>query len=114
MTKVALISMVAAAAISIPAIAAPSNTQFEQCKSKLIKAQKLNILYQFDIERQRPKIVVGPTFFQLPIDAKEGFADTLNCFLVGGEQGTYIPFNLLHWQTGKRVARYSSGKLEME
>lgn len=59
------------------------------------------------------EVVVGPTFFEVPIDAKEGFVETLNCFLLAGKQGECVNFNVLHWQTGKAVGRYSYCRFKM-
>jgi len=91
------------------------DSRFEDCKSKLIKAQELEVLYDLDWKLPKePKVVVGPTFFNLPFDAKENFALTVNCFLMAGDDGKFIDFNLLHWQTNKRVGRFARGKLKMD
>lgn len=57
-------------------------------------------------------MVVGATFITMPIDAKEGFADTVNCFLMAGESGKYINFDVLHWQTGKAIGRFKNGPIQ--
>ncbi|WP_242342704.1 hypothetical protein [Anaeromyxobacter terrae] len=49
----------------------------------------------------------------MPIDAKEGFAETVNCFLMAGSTN-HINFDILHWQTGKVIGRYSWGSFEMK
>lgn len=71
--------------LSVEAYAdAASEKRFEECRSKLIQAQKLEVLYDMDWKSPKePKVVAGPTFFQMPIDAKEGFTETVNCFTLG-------------------------------
>ena len=91
------------------------NKRFEACKAKLIKAQKIDLLYDlaWDVPKE-PRVLVGPTFFTIPIDAKKGFVETVNCFLVGGEQDKYVNFDVLDWRTGKAVGRYSNGQFIMK
>lgn len=103
--------------LSAPSFSAPSKNdkQFEACKHKLQSAQKLKVLYAFDWKPPKaPYVVAGPTFFDMPIDAKEGFAETVSCFLTAGDKSTLESFDILDWRTGKKVARFSSGKLRME
>ena len=90
-----------------------ANKRFEGCREKLKKAQQLEALYDLEWKRAMPKVVVGPTFYSIPIDAKQGLADTVNCFLMAGKSN-YIDFDVLDWQTGKRVAEYSRGKPKMD
>ena len=91
---------------------AKENKRFEQCRAKLKKAQKLGLLYDVTID-PLPRVVVGPTFYTIPLDAKQGFAETVNCFLMTG-QDKYINFDLLDYQTGHVVAEYSYGKLSVK
>jgi hypothetical protein len=85
-----------------------SDTQFEECRSKLKKLQQLDVLYDLDWKApHEPRVVVGPTFFNLPIDAKEQFAKTVNCFLMAGDTSDCLNFDVLHWRTGKAVGRFS-------
>ncbi len=94
---------------------AADNTRFEGCRNKLIQAQKLDLLHDLDWKPPKePKVVVGPTFFTIPIDAKQNFINTINCFLVAGEDGKFINFNILEWRNGKRIGKYSYGKLKMD
>ncbi|MEM5296935.1 hypothetical protein VSR82_21715 [Burkholderia sp. JPY481] len=94
---------------------AASDKQFEVCRSKLKQAQKLEMLYDLDWKPPRePKVVAGPTFSKVGIDAKEGFAETVNCFLMAGQSGKYVNFDVLDWRTGKSVGRYSNGVLRMK
>lgn len=113
-----LLNIVAAAAIaalSCGSAAGQTNDQrFEQCKTKLVKAQKLGVLHAFDWKPPaEPHVVVGATFLDLPIDAKEGFAETVNCFLMAGETGKCTNFDVLHWQTGKAIGRFKNCRFRM-
>lgn len=96
------------------ATAGETDKKFEACRAKLKQAQKLDVLYNLDWEKGRePLVVVGPTFFKIPFDAKEGFAKTVNCFLMVGKD-QYINFDLLDYKTNKVVAEYRYGKLRMK
>jgi hypothetical protein len=90
----------------------PEDKRFEQCRAKLKKAQKLEVLYDLKID-PLPRVVIGPTFYSIPLDAKQGFADTVNCFLMTGKD-EYINFDLLDYRTGHIVAQYSAGQLRVE
>jgi hypothetical protein len=94
--------------------ASVSDKYFEGCREKLIRAQKLQVLYDMSWKLPaEPRIVAGPTFFQMPIDAKEGFAETVNCFLMAGQKEKFINFDVHDWRTGKPVGRFSFGKFKM-
>lgn len=85
----------------------------EECRKKLVKAQQLKVLHDMDWKLPKePKVVAGPTFFDIPIDAKEGFVETANCYLVGGGNEC-VSFNVTHWKTGKTVGRFSNCKFQM-
>lgn len=108
-----LIAIVAGLLLSSPTYA-KNDKQFEICRKKLITAQKLGVLHALDWKPPKaPYIVAGPTFFSMPIDAKEGFAETLNCFFSVGDSGQCLDLNILHWQTGKVAARWSWCKLKV-
>lgn len=98
-----------------PAVKAAETKRFETCRAKLKKAQELEMLYdlKWNDPSIEPRVVAGPTFFQVPIDAKEGFAQTVNCFLTAGEKGTYLNFDVLDWRTGNKIGRFSYGKFSM-
>ena len=88
---------------------------FKNCRQKLRRAQTLDVLYDLNWSLpDEPRVLVGPTFFDMPIDAKEGFARTLNCFLMAGDETKLVNFDLRDWRTGKRVGRWSYGKLKMD
>lgn len=89
------------------------NARFDECRAKLVKAQKLEVLYAFDWKPPKaPYVVAGATFMSMPIDAKEGFAETVNCFLMAGDSGC-INFDVLHWQTGKAIGRFKNCRFSM-
>lgn len=94
---------------------AASDSRFETCRQKLIQTQRLEVLYDLDWKLpEEPKVVVGPTFFRMPIDAKESFADNVNCFLMTGATGKCVSLNILHWQTGKAAGRFSNSRFNMK
>jgi hypothetical protein len=59
------------------------------------------------------KLTVGPAFFAVPIDTQQEFARTVNCFFVKGA-GRGVPFDLIHWQTGKKVASWNGDRLDAD
>jgi hypothetical protein len=87
---------------------------FEACREKLKRAQRLNVLTDLDWKPPRePKVVVGPTFFTMPFDAKDGFVQTVNCFLNAGG-AKFVNFDLLDSINHKVVGRYEYGRLTMK
>ena len=102
-------------AAAAPQPSPPSNTEarFEDCRAKLKKAQQLDLLYNLDFKGGEPLVVVGPTFYTVPFDTKQNFADTINCFLMTGE-AKYINFDLRDYRTNEVVAVYRFGKLKMK
>lgn len=88
--------------------------EFEKCRTKLKSAQQLGILHALDWQKGKlPHVVAGRTYYQMPYDAKEGFADALNCFLTGGATPkTCISFEIKHWQTGKPTEAYKNCRLK--
>lgn len=94
---------------------AAQDAAFEVCKKKLQLANELGVLYAFDWKPpQEPYVVAGSTFFDMAIDGKQGFAETVNCFLMAGDDSHMMNFDILHWQTGRPVAEFSYGKLKMK
>jgi hypothetical protein len=90
------------------AVAQPNATRQQQCGAKLEQAQRLDMVQRVD----RGRIVVGPTWFRVGFDAKEGFAETVSCFLVQGDPKMCANFDLIDWSTGKPVARYENCRLK--
>jgi hypothetical protein len=92
-----------------------TDKRFEACKASLLKAQQIDVLNNLDWRPPRePQVVVGATFYIMPFDAKKGFVDIVNCFLVSGKSDKHMSFDLLDWQTGKRVGRYVDGRLNIQ
>lgn len=86
-------------------------TRFDECKQKLVEAQKLDLL--FDLAWNPPKpphVVVGHTYFRLRSDAREGFAQTVNCFLMAGRGDRYINFPIKD-QRNNVVGKWENGRL---
>lgn len=92
---------------------AANEARFNQCRSKLVMAQKLGLLEGLDYKNTPPSVTVGKTFYNLPFDAKTGFIEEVNCFLNQGDP-TYINFNIIDWRTGKKIGQYSWGKLKLD
>lgn len=111
--RFALTAMASALLLFTRGSLAADDKRAEECRKKLVKAQQLKVLYDMDWKLPKePKVVAGPTFFDMPIDGKEGFVETANCYLVGGEDKC-INFNVTHWKTGKPVGRFSNCKFKM-
>jgi hypothetical protein len=91
---------------------AEENRRFEMCRANLKKAKRLDLLYDLKMD-PLPRVVVGPTFYKIPLDAKQGFADTVNCFVTAGKD-EYVNFDLLDYRSGHVVAEYSYGRLSVK
>lgn len=95
-------------------IAQATGNRLEECRAKLKQSQKLEVLHDLDWQPPaEPKVVVGRIFYKIPIDAKQGFAATVNCFLLAGETDKLINFDVLDWQSGKAVGRFHNGRFVM-
>lgn len=104
-----LTTLLLGASISINGYA--NDQQFEKCRSKLIQAQKLGVLQDLSWNgKSSPRVIVGPTFSRMRIDGKEGFAETVNCFLMAGDTKSFINFDVLDGFTGKPIGSYSYGR----
>lgn len=100
--------------VAIAAIPMHAADRFETCKAKLVKAQKLGVLRDLKWKgTAEPTVVVGPTFLDMAFDGKEGFAETVNCFLVTGDPKKFVNFDVVEWRNGTTVGRFSYGKLKM-
>jgi hypothetical protein len=97
----------------VAADAKAAQQQYETCKTYLEKAKELDVLYDMTARGASIKVLVGPTFFTVPIDTKQKFAATVNCVLVKGTGGG-MSFDLLHWQTGKKVASWNGYRLDVD
>ena len=95
-------------------VVAKDEARFEGCRDKLKSAQQLDLLSNMTFDKGIPKIWVGPTWYQLPIDAKEGFAETAACFFLAGDADKAIAFDIFDGQSGKKIARWQHTRLEVE
>jgi len=96
-----------------PAEKVEENQRFEECRGKLKKAQQLDLLHDLKLDGGLPTVVVGPTFYTIPFETKQAFADTVNCFVTAG-QHKVTSFDLLDSMTHRTVAHYSFGTLEVK
>lgn len=87
-----------------------NDVKLEQCRAKLKQAQKLEVLYDLKWNGPSLHVVAGPTYYRMPFDAKEGFADTVNCFVNVGKDAC-LTFDIKHWRTGKATDQYHRCKL---
>ena len=86
------------------------------CKANLTAAQKLGVLHDLDWKPpSEPYVVAGPTFMPMAIKDKKAFILSVNCFLTAGigETDQYLSFDVLDWQTGKPIGRFSWGDFAM-
>jgi hypothetical protein len=56
-----------------------------------------------------PKVVVSPTFSQLPFETKQAFTEPVNCFFMGGEQ-RYINFDVVEYLNHRAVDEWTYGR----
>jgi len=114
--KILIVTIASCTTISAQAdtrLTPQTEKRFQQCRKKLVSAQQLGVLNDMKWDSPKePYIVAGATFFSMPIDAKEGFAETVNCFLNSGTDGC-INFNIRSYLTGKPVGRFASCKFSM-
>ena len=85
---------------------------YEICKEKLKQAKELDVLSDLNAKGSSIKVTVGPAFFTVPNDTQQEFARTVNCFFVkGADRG--VSFDLMHWQTGKKIASWNGDRLDV-
>lgn len=100
---------------AISSAASADEAKFQECRGKLIKAQQIDLLYDMKWDKGKlPYVVVGPTFFTIPFDAKEGFAKTLSCFLTAGNTSECMTFDLLDYRTNNSVATFRNCTLKVK
>ena len=86
---------------------------YEICKEKLKQAKELDVLSDLNVKGSSIEVTVGPAFFTVPTDTQQEFARTVNCFFVKGvDRG--VSFDLMHWQTGKKVASWNGDRLDVD
>lgn len=86
---------------------------YEICKEKLKQAKELDVLSDLNTKGSSIKVTVGRAFFTVPIDTQQEFARTVNCFFVKGARRG-VAFDLIDWQTGKKVASWNGDRLEVD
>ena len=86
---------------------------YDICKGKLEQAKELDVLSDLNAKGSSIKVTVGPAFFTVPIDIQQEFARTVNCFFVKGA-GRGVSVDLIHWQTGKKVASWNGDRLDAD
>ena len=84
---------------------------FETCRAKLKKAKTLDVLYDLK-STMPPTVIAGPTYSEIPYDAKEGFAETVNCFLMAGSSDGGYKFDILDYRTHRVLDTWSYNHLE--
>jgi hypothetical protein len=90
------------------------DARFNVCRSKLLAAKDLHVLSDLDWKPPaEPHLVVGPGFFTIGVGAKQGFAETVNCFLMAGARDLSVDFDLLDPHTGQVVGRFAGRRLTM-
>ena len=86
---------------------------YEICKEKLKQAKEFDVLSDLNAKGSSIKVTVGPAFFTVPTDTQQEFARTVNCFFAkGASRG--VSFDLIHWQTGKKVASWNGDRLDVD
>lgn len=84
-----------------------SERRLYECREQVTQAQKSGVLYGLEWKLpNEPTVVAGPGYFPLPIDEKERFVDAVNCYLMGGDAGKCVNFDVLDWKSGKPVGRF--------
>lgn len=84
-----------------------SERRLYECREQVTQAQKSGVLYGLEWKLpNEPTVVAGPGYFPLPIDEKERFVDAVNCYLMGGDAGKCVNFDVLDWRSGKPVGRF--------
>ena len=86
---------------------------YDICTGKLKQAKELDVLSDLNAKGSSIKVTVGPAFFTVPIDTQQEFARTVNCFFAKGA-GRGVSFDLIHWQTGKKVASWNGDRLDVD
>jgi hypothetical protein len=86
---------------------------YEICKEKLKQAKEFDVLSDLNAKGSSIEVTVGPAFFTVPTDTQQEFARTVNCFFAkGASKG--VSFDLMHWQTGKKVASWNGDRLDVD
>lgn len=100
-----------------PADKAVTDARFEECRTKLKKSQELDLLHNMTFDNGLPKLWVGRTWYQLPIEAKTEFARVGACFFLAGNDGPggrAITFPIYDGMSGKQIATWKFTRLDVE
>ena len=90
-----------------------AKAHYDICKGKLEQAKELDVLSDLNAKGSSIKVTVGPAFFTVPIDTQQEFARTVNCFFAKGTNRG-VSFDLIHWETGKKVASWNGDRLDAD
>jgi hypothetical protein len=90
-----------------------AQAQYDACNDKFQKAKELDMLHDLSEKTAGIQVLVGPTYFDVPIETQMRFVEAVNCVLAKGSGGG-VPFDLIHWQTGKRVAQWNGSRLDVD
>jgi hypothetical protein len=77
---------------------------YEICKEKLKQAKELDVLSDLNAKGSSIEVTVGPAFFTVPADIQQEFA----------RAAKGVSFDLMHWQTGKKVASWNGERLDVD
>ena len=83
------------------------------CAGEVAAALKSKMLDTVHPEGQDIRVVAGPGFFKAKLPDRQRIIANVNCLAAGGNGGA-ITFDVLHWQTGKRIGQFAAGKFEMD
>ncbi len=83
------------------------------CAGEVAAALKSKMLDTVRPEGQGIRVVAGPGFFKAKLPDRQRIIANVNCLAAGGN-GDAITFDVLHWQTGKRIGQFAAGKFEMD
>ena len=99
-----------------PPVATDTKTPEERvadCQSAVLTAKTLKVLDALRLDGPAPEVVAGPEFFKMSFASKRAIIADVNCAEVGTKGGA-IPFDVLHWRTGKRIGRFRAGRFQMD
>lgn len=91
-----------------------NDAALEQCRAKLKTAAALGLLTNMGYDGGRPAVEVGPLWYKVDFNTKEGLARTAACFFLAGDTSSAIRFNITDNMTGKVIATWSYNKLAVK
>lgn len=97
-------------------LTAADKENFENAKKKLFSATENDLIRDMSNQSKDgyngPYIVVGPTWYNVDMNTKRGFANTCNTFFMAGKNG-YTTFNIYDYSDGHKVGVYDFGNLKL-